>query len=79
MRQLFEEMIVNQQKKLLKIASEIVPNITSDDILQPNDFPALENHPFFRYEEGVLEGIQACLAAYCMEEGIKRLSSSSAS
>jgi hypothetical protein len=30
--------------------------------MQPNDFPELENHPFFRYEEGVLEGLQSALA-----------------
>ena len=56
-------MITQQKAKLLKIATEIVPYVTSDDILQPNDFPELESHPFFRYEEGVLEGLQSALAA----------------
>jgi len=58
------EMIDQQKKKLLSCAEEIIPHVTTDDILQPNDFPALENHPFFRYEEGVLEGLQAAYAAY---------------
>ena len=57
-------MIDQQQKKLLKIATQIRPNVTTDDILQPNDYPELENHPFFRYEEGVLEGLQSALAAF---------------
>ena len=26
-------------------------------LMQPNDFPDLENNPLFRYEEGVLEGL----------------------
>jgi hypothetical protein len=30
-----------------------------DDLMQPNDFPSLENSPVFRYEEGLLAGIQA--------------------
>lgn len=54
---LMEELVVGQQKKLLSCARTIVPYITTDDILQPNDFPELEQHPYFRYEEGVLEGL----------------------
>ncbi len=57
MEEVFEELIQFQEKKLLKIANEISPRITSDDILQPNDFPELESNPYFRYEEGVLKGI----------------------
>ena len=63
MEGLFDEMIAFQEKKLLDCASEIVPNVTSDDILQPNDYGELENHPVFRYEEGVLKGIQAAKMA----------------
>jgi tRNA(adenine34) deaminase len=63
---LFDELVDLQQKKLMKFASKIIPNITTDDLLQPNDFPVLETDPHFRYEEGVLEGIltarMACLA-----------------
>lgn len=61
--ELMDELIELQQKTLLSLARTIVPNATSDDILQPNDFPALENHPYFRYEEGVLHGLQAAKAA----------------
>lgn len=63
MEELFDEMIAFQEKKLLDYASEIIPNVTSDDILQPNDYDELENHPVFRYEEGVLKGIQAAKMA----------------
>jgi len=63
MEELFDELIAFQEKKLLDYAAEIIPNVTSDDILQPNDYDELENHPFFRYEEGVLKGIQAAKMA----------------
>ena len=63
MEELFDEMIAFQEKKLLDYASEIIPNMTSDDILQPNDYDELENHPVFRFEEGVLKGIQAARMA----------------
>lgn len=52
------ELIDQQKKKLLRCARTIHPNVIQDDLLQPNDFPELENHPLFRYEEGVLAGIQ---------------------
>lgn len=63
LEELFDELLELQEKKLLKFASEIIPNVTSDDILQPNDYPELENHPFFRYEEGVLKGLHAAKMA----------------
>lgn len=47
---------------------EIVPHLTEDDILQPNDFQALEMHPSFRYEEGVLEGLLTARMAYLAEQ-----------
>jgi hypothetical protein len=31
--------------------------------LQPNDFPELEHHPHFRYEEGILDGMQVVRSA----------------
>jgi hypothetical protein len=63
MEELFEELIAFQEKKLLDYASKIIPNITSDDLLQPNDYDELEHHPIFRYEEGLLKGIQTAKMA----------------
>jgi hypothetical protein len=57
--QLLQEMVKGQHAKLLNCANRIVPHATAEDILQPNDFPELENHPHFRYEEGLLAGIQS--------------------
>lgn len=58
-----DELIEHQQKALLSVARAIAPGVILDDLLQPNDFPELENHPAFRYEEGVLHGLQAAKAA----------------
>jgi len=60
---LFEEMLTAQEEKLFTMGRKIVPYLTREDILQPNDFPELENHPLFRYEEGVLEGMRSALVA----------------
>ena len=61
---LFEELIAAQREKLLQCAKQIIPTITPEDLLQPNDFPRLELHPHFRYEEGVLEGLLTARMAY---------------
>lgn len=63
MCELLDELIEGQKKALLRTAQSILPHVIYDDLLQPNDFPELENHPFFRYEEGVLHGMQAAKAA----------------
>lgn len=54
---LLEEMADMQRKQLLKTGRQIVPTLTPEDMLQPNDYHELEVHPLFRYEEGVMAGI----------------------
>ncbi len=61
--QLLEQLIEGQKGKLFHSAKRIVPRVTPDDLLQPNDFPELEHHPHFRYEEGILDGMQVVRAA----------------
>ncbi|MBN9379046.1 MAG: hypothetical protein BGO14_02460 [Chlamydiales bacterium 38-26] len=56
---LLEEMIQQQKKVMLRCAKRILPQVIADDLLQPNDFPEIEGNPIFRYEEGVLAGIQS--------------------
>lgn len=53
-----EEITLGQSVKLLQCGRRIVPTLTPEDMLQPNDYPELEHHPHFRYEEGILAGIQ---------------------
>ncbi len=64
---LLDNLIETQKRHLLKTAKRIVPQVTDDDLFQPNDFPELEMHPHFRYEEGVLHGFQAAKAAFLAE------------
>lgn len=71
---LLDEVMKNQQKKLLEVGEQLVPGLTSDDLLQPNDFPVLESHPAFRYEEGVMHGIQMLqMAIQCLKCGDENL------
>jgi hypothetical protein len=54
---LIEEIVLAQQEKVFKCGRTFVPTLTPEDVLQPIDYPELEQNPHFRYEEGVLEGI----------------------
>lgn len=56
--QLMKELVEFHHNQLLKCGQRLVPHLTADDLLQPNDYQELESHPFFRYEEGMLAGIQ---------------------
>ncbi len=60
---ILDEICIAQAEKVLKCGRNFVPTLTSEDALQPNDYPELENNPHFRYEEGVLEGVQTVRAA----------------
>lgn len=60
---LINELKDRQQSEMLQVGRRLIPQLTSDDALQPNDFPQLENDPHFRYEEGVLSGILIAEAA----------------
>lgn len=61
--QLMDELIEGQKKRLLSYGRKIIPYLTSDDIMQPNDFPELEENPSFRFEEGILDGLQVAKSA----------------
>ena len=58
-----EQMIERQKEKLLTLSRRIIPHLTSDDILQPQDYPELEYNPEFRFEEGYLMGLESALCA----------------
>ena len=54
--QLLEEMVEHQQTKVLKVAREIIPDATPEDIRNPQDFPELSADSLFNYEDGILTG-----------------------
>lgn len=60
---LISGMIEQQKAGLLSLGSEVIPTLTPEDLLQPNDYEELENDPRFRYEEGILAGLQSAYAA----------------
>lgn len=60
---LLTELKEQQQQKLVALGRTFIPTFTPDDLLQPNDFAELELNPHFRYEEGILHGIQSVEAA----------------
>ena len=53
---LLEEMIEHQQNKVLKVAREIIPDATPEDIRNPQDFPELSADSLFNYEDCILTG-----------------------
>ena len=54
--QMLEEMVEHQQTKVLKVAREIIPDATPEDIRNPQDFPELSTDSLFNYEDGILTG-----------------------
>lgn len=60
---LLDELVGSQERLLLSYGRRIIPSLTPEDMLQPNDYPELESHPHFRYEEGVLAGILTAQSA----------------
>lgn len=66
-------MVVFERKKLLTYAQRLLPHLTPDDILQPQDYPQLEENAEFRYLEGVCIGLETALSAvYAMQNEILR-------
>jgi hypothetical protein len=60
---LFDELVQQQEKKVLRIARELRPSATWDDLLQPQDLPEVANDPTFNYEDGLLAGLKAARIA----------------
>ena len=54
---LFDELIAHQRRRVVSLAREIIPEATPEDILNPQDAPALAADPRFNYEDGILAGI----------------------
>ncbi len=60
---LLDEMIQAQRRRLLELAARILPGVTTDDLFQPHDHPALAANPEFNFEDGILAGYLAVRAA----------------
>jgi len=53
------QMIEQQERKLLEWARQAVPDLTPEDLRNPQDFPALVRDPAFNYEDGLLAGLRS--------------------
>lgn len=60
---LIDEMIEAQRARLASIARRIQPNLTAEDLLQPQDHPRIAANPEFNFEDGILAGYLAIRAA----------------
>ncbi len=60
---ILEEMIEQQRAKLLSIAREFDPNLTTEDLLSPHDIPVLCRDQRFNFEDGVLAGLLSAKTA----------------
>ncbi len=56
------ELEEHQTQKVLDLARRLRPGLTSEDILNPHDFPELGD-PDWQFEDGMLTGIQSVVAA----------------
>lgn len=52
-----------QRGKVLSLARRLRPGLTLEDVLNPHDFPELDDRDW-QYEDGVLTGIESVLAAF---------------
>ncbi len=62
--ELIQELIQHQKSKVLKVAREIVPDLTPEDIRNPQDFPELVADTLFNYEDGILTGYLTIQTAF---------------
>src|SRR5688572_8231024 len=60
---LFEELAKHQEERVRRTARRLQPNLTDDDLLQPQDFPVIRDNPTFNYEDGILAGIRSAQIA----------------
>lgn len=58
-----ERLIEHQRRRVLTLAQELNPRLTSDDVLQPHDYPELRESAVWNYEDGVLAGMMAAQIA----------------
>jgi hypothetical protein len=54
---LLDEMIAQQRAKVLAIARQALPSLSSEDVLNPDGYPELADHGPFNYEDGQLAGL----------------------
>ncbi len=59
-----EQLVEHQRRKVLRLAREIVPHITAEDVLNPQDYPELMRDQNFNFEDGMLAGFLSARLAF---------------
>ena len=62
--EMIQELIEHQKSKVHKVAREIIPEATPEDIRNPQDFPDLVADSLFNYEDGILTGYLTLQTAF---------------
>lgn len=65
---LLDEMVKQQQEKVLALARTLVPDIGAEETRNPHDFPALRASDAFNYEDGILAGLLSARMAIAAHE-----------
>ncbi|MFN8542672.1 MAG: hypothetical protein U0807_00455 [Candidatus Binatia bacterium] len=60
---LLEEMVAQQERKLQALGARLAPELTAEDLLQPQDYAVLRESGEFNYEDGILAGLRAAAIA----------------
>ncbi len=75
--ELFDELILGQQKKVLRVAQQFYPGVTPEDIRNPQDFEKLQSSANFNFEDGILAGYISAKMAFLAEARSPRTKKSS--
>lgn len=65
---ILDEMEAHQRARVVSLAKRLRPDLTSEDLASPHDFPELDD-PDWHFEDGQLAGIQAVRYALEGEKG----------
>jgi hypothetical protein len=66
---LLDELVAQQEAKVLRLGRTLVPGLTLEDLRNPHDFPALARSAVFHFEDGILAGLRSALVAVRAERG----------
>ena len=60
---LLDDMIGQQERKVLALARRLLPQVTPEDLRNPHDFAPLVESADFNFEDGILAGLKAAQVA----------------
>lgn len=58
-----ERLIRQQRDKVLEVALDIVPHVSSEQMQDPHEYPEVAEDPIFNFEDGFLAGLMSARMA----------------